>query len=139
MNDKYVNTLMKLANKASKKGEVPVSAIIVKNNKIIAKAYNKRTRSNNPLFHAEIQCIIKAAKKQKDWRLDDCTLLTSMEPCHMCKEIIKECRISKTYFLLENNKKINYKQTFIKLNNDLSKEYESLLKNFFSNIRKLDS
>ena len=136
MNEKYVKVLLKLANKASKKNEVPVAAIMVKNNKIVAKSYNKRNKLNNPLLHAEVQCIVKTAKKNKDWRLDDYILYSTLEPCHMCKEIIKECRIKKTYYILKNNKKVNYKQTISKIDCCQTLEYELLLKNFFKKIRK---
>ena len=135
-NKKVVEKLIILAKKAQKKGEVPIAAIIIKDNKIISKAYNKRKSSNNPLFHAEIQCIIKAAKKTKDWRLNKCTLFTTIEPCHMCKEIIKECRIQHTYYLLENPKVINYKQSIKKIDSDLTNDYEKIIKDFFKNIRK---
>jgi tRNA(adenine34) deaminase len=130
----YKSILLKLAKNAFKKGEVPVAAIIVKNNKIISKAHNKRYRSNNPLYHAEIQCIIKASKKLKDWRLDNCDLYVTLKPCHMCEEILKEVRINNVYYLVESNKVINFKTNFIKIHDD-KKTFENLLTNFFKNLR----
>lgn len=134
MLDKYEKKLFQLAIKAFKKGEVPVSAIIVRNNKILATAYNKRIKSSNPLYHAEIQCILKAAKKIKDWRLDDCDLYVTLKPCHMCEEIIKESRINNVYYLIDNKKNIKFKTNFIMLK-DNEKKYEHLLTSFFKKLR----
>lgn len=135
MKEKYEKILYKMALKAFKKGEVPVAAIIVKNEKILAKAYNKRKKSMNPLLHAEIQCIIKAAKKNKDWRLDDCDMYVTLEPCHMCMEVIKEARIKKVYYFINNKKNINFKIKLSKLNNNYSIMYTDLLTLFFKKLR----
>jgi len=77
------------AQKAFKKGEIPVGAVIVKDNKIIAKSHNNRQKKFNVYGHAEINCIIKAAKKIKDWRLDDCEMYVTLEPCDLCKNYRK--------------------------------------------------
>lgn len=136
MNNKvYFDILINLAKKAYIKDEVPVAALIVKNNKIIARSINKRNKSSNLLEHAEISCIIKACKKIKDWRLNDCTMYVTLEPCHMCKEIIKESRIKKVYYLSSANKLINYKTKFIK-EIKYKNNYSDLLTNFFENKRK---
>lgn len=136
MNNKvYFDILINLAKKAYVKDEVPVAALIVKNNKIIARSINKRNKSCNLLGHAEISCIIKACKKIKDWRLDDCTMYVTLEPCHMCKEIIKESRIKKVYYLSSAHKLINYKTSFIK-ECKYKNNYSDLLTNFFENKRK---
>lgn len=134
MEEKYFDILIKMANKAAKKGEVPVSALIVENGKIIAKAYNSRIKDDNPLSHAEIKCIVKAAKKNKDWRLNGKDLYVTLEPCHMCKEIINECRINNVYYLLKKSKEITYKTNYknVLVN---SKKYENTLKNFFEKLR----
>ena len=136
MNEKYFKMLIKLSKKAYDEDEVPVSALIVYNNKVIAKSYNTRKKDNNPLNHAEIKCIIKAGKKLNDWRLQDCELYTSLEPCNMCKSIIQESRIKKTYYLINSDKEINNKSEFINVNNSYSDEYRDLLKNFFNKLRK---
>lgn len=130
----YDEIMFKLLSKAFKRGEVPVAALIVKNNKIIASAYNKRNKSGNPLHHAEIQCIIKATKKLKDWRLNDCDLYVSLKPCHMCEEVIKESRIRNVYYYLENSKNINFKTNYFKIN-DKNDKYEKLLTSFFKKLR----
>lgn len=136
MNNKvYFDILINLAKKAYIKDEVPVAALIVKNNKIIARSINKRNKSSNLLGHAEISCVIKACKKIKDWRLNDCTMYVTLEPCHMCKEIIKESRIKKVYYLSSANKLINYKTKFIK-EIKYKNNYSDLLTNFFENKRK---
>lgn len=138
MKDKYVKILLKLAQKAYKKNEVPVSAIIVYNEKIIAKSYNKKNIKNNPLYHAELLCISKASKKLKRWNLDGCSIYVSLEPCDMCKAAIEESRISNVYYILNRgnitNKfsKVRYEQTFAFSVPDFS----YLLKTFFKNIRK---
>ena len=102
-----IEQLKKLNNIALKHGDVPVSCIIVKNNKIIAKEYNKRQKKNSPLAHAEILAIIKATKRIKTWNLNDCELYVTLEPCEMCKSIINEARIKKVYYILSKTKKIN--------------------------------
>ena len=86
------------AIKARELDEVPVGAIIVKNNKIIARAYNLKEKSNDPMGHAEILCIKKACKKIGDWYLKDCELYVTLEPCVMCAGAIINSRIKKVYY-----------------------------------------
>lgn len=135
MQKKYEEELYKLALKAYKRNEVPVAAIIVYKNKIISKAFNKRKSSTNPLYHAEVKAIIKAAKRVGDWRLSECDLYVSLEPCHMCKEIIKESRIKNVYFFIENDKVINFKSNFVKIDSNNSIKLKDLLTNFFKSLR----
>lgn len=104
MEEYYMNLALKEASKALKNGEMPVGAIIVKNNKIIGKGYNKKEKTKNALMHAEILAIQKACKKNKDWRLNDCEIYVTMEPCIMCMGAIVESRIKKIYCGLRNNK-----------------------------------
>lgn len=84
---------IKEAKKALSIDEVPIGAIIVKDNKIIAKGYNKREKSQNAINHAEIIAIEKACKKLKSWRLDDCQIYVTLEPCPMCAGAIANARI----------------------------------------------
>ena len=135
MKEDYFNELIKLSKRATKKDEVPVAALIVMNNNIIAKCHNSRISSSNPLNHAEIKCIIKSSKLLGDWRLDNCDLYVTLEPCHMCKEIINECRIRNVYYLSKSNKTINYKTNYVHVNNELSTQYSSFLTNFFRKLR----
>lgn len=128
-----IEELKQLMNKAIKKNEVPVACIITKDDKIIAKAYNKTNKTNNILDHAEIIAIKKASKRLHNWRLNDCKMYISLEPCSMCKEIIKKSRLSEViYYSKQNNNKternINYK--YIN-NNDIS----GTLTNFFKELR----
>ena len=99
MNDIYfMNEAIKEANKAYKHGEIPIGAIIVKNNKIIARGYNLKETKNNATKHAEIMAIEKASKKLNNWRLIDCTLYVTMFPCPMCASAINQSRISKIVY-----------------------------------------
>ena len=136
MNDKYLKQLIKLAKKASKKKEVPISAIIVKDGKIISKAFNKRIKNNNVLDHAEIMAIRKAEKKLKEWRLFDCDLYVTLKPCSMCEIIIKQARIKNVYYLLEklNSKKEYNKTNFIKISEN-EQMYYNILRDFFKKKR----
>ena len=84
---------LKEARKALKKNEVPIGAVIVRDNKVIAKAHNLREKNNLATSHAEILAIQKANKKIKSWRLDSCTLYVTIEPCPMCAGAIIQSRI----------------------------------------------
>ena len=94
MNDElYMNIALKEAKKALKKEEIPVGAVIVKDGKVIAKAYNKRNKSNKIKDHAEILALSKANKKLKNWRLIDCDIYITLEPCPMCASAIEQSRV----------------------------------------------
>ena len=108
MNEYYMNIAIKEAKKAYKYEEVPVGAVIVKNNKIISKAYNKKEKTRNVIKHAEIIAISKACKKLKNWRLDECELYVTMEPCMMCSGAIEQSRIKKIVYGVKNK---NYGST----------------------------
>lgn len=96
MNDElYMNVALKEAKKALKKEEIPVGAVIVKDGKIIAKAYNKRNKSNKVKDHAEIIAISKANKKLKNWRLVGCEIYVTLEPCPMCASAIEQSRVKR--------------------------------------------
>lgn len=138
MIEKYEKILLKLAIKASNKGEVPVSAIIVHNKKIIAKAFNRKNLDKNSLYHAEILCLQKAYKKLKRWNLNDCIMYVSLEPCDMCKLLIEESRIKQVYYILDkgmyNNKynKTIYEHMYV--SNKI--KFAIIVDNFFKKIRK---
>ena len=138
MKEKIINELYKYALKAYKQSEIPVSAIIVKNNKIIAKAYNKKNINNNALLHAEIICLQKAYKKLKRWNLNDCEMYVSLEPCKMSKELIQNSRISKVFYVLPQGKVCNYynKTEYEQMFLSDEDNFKNLLQNFFKNIRK---
>lgn len=143
MEDKYLETLIKLSKKAAKKNDVPVAALIVDNQtgKIISKAYNTRNITQKTLNHAEIIAIQKANKKISLWRLNKCTLYVTIEPCEMCKAIIKESRISQVYYLLEKpvTKQQYNKVKFTKIQhqNEYLKKYQKIFDNFWKKLRKM--
>ena len=91
--EKYMLAALKQAKKALLLGEVPIGCVIVHEDKIIARGYNRRNTDKNTLAHAEITAIRKASKKIGDWRLEDCTLYVTLEPCQMCSGAIVQARI----------------------------------------------
>ena len=101
--DIIIKELDKLLDKAIAENEVPIAALIVKDNKIISKAYNKVEKNNSVLNHAEILAIKKANKTLNNWRLDSCTMYVTLEPCEMCKSIIKKSRINNIYYFIKQN------------------------------------
>ena len=101
MDEYYMNLALIQAKKAQKNKEVPVGAIIVKNNKIISKAYNKKEKKKNSIYHAEIIAISKACKKKKNWRLNNCSIYSTLEPCPMCASAIEQSRIKQVIYGLE--------------------------------------
>ena len=134
MNKKYIKLAIIEAKKASKKGEVPVGCIIVKNNKVIAKSHNMVEKKKNSIMHAELIAISKASKKIKNWRLLDCEMYVTLEPCNMCVNAIELSRIKKVYYFTKKSKNIT-------INNDkyeyVSDKNQSLtmLQNFFKERR----
>lgn len=104
MDKQFMEKAIVLAKKAQKRDEVPVGAVIVKDGKVVAKAYNKREHLHDATAHAEILAIKKACKKLKDFRLLDCDMYVTLEPCMMCLGAIINARISNLYFGAFNNK-----------------------------------
>lgn len=92
--EKYMREAIKQAKKAYQLGEVPIGCVIVYRDKIIGRGYNRRNTDKNTLAHAEITAINKASKKMKDWRLEECTLYVTLEPCQMCAGAIVQARIT---------------------------------------------
>jgi tRNA(adenine34) deaminase len=95
IDQKYMREAIKQAKKAYTLEEVPIGCVIVYDGKIIGRGYNRRTIDKNPLAHAEIQAIRKASRKMGDWRLEDCTLYVTLEPCQMCSGAIVQARIKR--------------------------------------------
>ena len=138
--NKYMEIAIKEAKKAQKKGDVPVGAIIVKENKIISKAYNKKEKNKNAVLHAEIIAISKACKKLKTWRLDNCELYITLEPCMMCSGAILQSRIKKVIYGSKNEKygyskqidKLNQKNNFPEIVEGILEEKTTeMIKDFF--------
>lgn len=93
--EKYMKQAIKLAKKAEELDEVPIGCVIEYQGKIIGRGYNRRTTDKNTLAHAEITAIRKACKKMGDWRLEDCTMYVTLEPCQMCAGAIVQARVKK--------------------------------------------
>lgn len=127
-----VNKLEKLNKKALENGDVPVSCVIVKNNKIIASAYNKKYKNKSPFDHAEILAIKKACKKLNTTNLIECELYVSLYPCKMCQGAIEESRIKKVYYILNKTKEINniirYEQMYAAKKEVFFKEIQEFFK-----------
>ena len=92
----YMQIALDIAKKSGK--DIPIGALIVQNDKIISKAVNKREKNQNTLHHAEMLAIEGACKKLHNWRLNDCEMYVTLEPCPMCASAILQARISKIYF-----------------------------------------
>lgn len=148
---KYMAQAIKQAKKAAEIDEVPIGCVIVYNDKIIARGYNKRNSRKNTLCHAEIEAINKASKKLGDWRLEGCTMYVTLEPCPMCAGAIVQARMDRVVIGTMNSKAgcagsiINLLQ-MDKFNHRVNvetgirqDECKNLMKEFFSNLRKRKS
>lgn len=149
MQEKFMKEALKEAKKAYDKLEVPVGAIIVKDGKIIARAHNLKETKFDTTNHAEIIAIQKASKKLKSWRLLDCEMYVTLEPCSMCAGAIINSRIKKVYIGANDEKtgavgsvlnlfedyKFNHNVEFEK--GILKEDCENILKDFFKNLRKI--
>ena len=146
--EKYMKEALAEAQKAFDKQEVPIGAVIVRENEIIARGHNLRNTAKNPLRHAEIDAINAAATVVGDWRLEYCTLYVTVEPCPMCAGAIVQARISKVVFGTRNSKagcagsvldilnepKLNH-QVLVE-EGILQEECRELMKDFFKPFRK---
>lgn len=101
---KYMRAAVREAQKAYALGEVPIGCVIVYQDKIIGRGYNRRNTDKSTLAHAEITAIRKASKKMGDWRLEDCTLYVTLEPCQMCAGAIVQARIKRVVMACMNPK-----------------------------------
>lgn len=140
MNDiYYMNLALNNAKKAFALNEVPIGCIIVKDNKVIAECYNRKSLDNIATYHAEVLAIEEACKKLGTWYLDECTLYTTVEPCMMCTGAIIQARIPKVVYGTNNEafgylSKIDSKIEII--GGILGKECSAILSNFFQKRRK---
>ena len=145
----YMKQALKEAEKAYKKLEVPVGAIIVKDEKIIARAHNQKETKTDTTKHAEILAIQKASKKLKSWRLIDCEMYVTLEPCSMCAGAMINSRIKKVY-IGAKDEKTGAVGSVLNLFNDytfnhkveaetgiMEKECQEILKQFFKELRML--
>lgn len=102
--EQYMREAIRQARKAWKLKEVPIGCVIVKDEKIIARGYNRRNTDKNTLAHAELQAIRKASRVVGDWRLEDCTMYITLEPCQMCAGAIVQARIPRVVIGSRNPK-----------------------------------
>mgnify|MGYP004592840007 CR=1 FL=1 len=136
---------LKEAKKAYLKEEVPIGAVIVKDGKVIARAHNLREKTNNAISHAEILAIEKACKKLNSWRLEDCTIYVTLEPCPMCLGAMMQARIKKVYYgaldkkngaILSIGNMLDLKTTWNLEHEYIEcKESSEILTNFFKELR----
>ena len=98
MDEKFMREAIKLAERAKKKGEVPIGAVVVLNGKVIGKGYNLRTKLQMATAHAEMRAIDRACKKEHSWRLPEAELYVTLEPCPMCMGAILNARIKRVWF-----------------------------------------
>lgn len=145
--EKYMKEAINEAKKAYKLNEVPIGAIIVYDNKIIGKGYNMRNSLKNSLAHAEIMAINEASNYIKDWRLENCEMYITLEPCPMCSGAILQARIPKIVFGARNPKggfagsilnilnmtELNHRVEIIE--GILKDECSNLMVEFFKNLR----
>ena len=146
--EKYMREAIKQAKKAYEMNEVPIGCVIVCEDKIIGRGYNRRTTDKNPLAHAEMIAIKKASKKVGDWRLEDCTMYVTLEPCQMCSGAIVQSRRKRVVVGCMNAKagcagsilnllqmdEFNHQVELEK--GVLEEECSLLMKNFFKELRK---
>ena len=147
--EKFMKEAIKQAKKAESLNEVPIGCVIVSNDKIIARGYNRRITDKNTLSHAELIAIKKASKTLGDWRLDDCEMYITLEPCQMCAGAIVQARIPEVIMAAENPKAGCAGSVMDILNNPdfnhqvkvkkgiLKEECGKLLKDFFVELQVL--
>lgn len=148
MQEKFMKMALNEAKKAYNKGEIPVGAVIVKDDKVITKAHNLKELKKDTTKHAEILAIQKASKKLDSWRLENCEMYVTLEPCSMCAGALIQARIKKVYIGAMDYKtgacgsvlnllgdyKFNHIVEIEK--GVLSEECENIIKDFFKELRQ---
>lgn len=148
VHEKYMKEAIRQAKKAAKLGEVPIGCVIVRDDKIIGRGYNRRNTDKNTLSHAEITAIRKASKQLNDWRLEGCTLYVTLEPCQMCAGAIVQARVSEVVIgcmspksgcagsVLNLLQMKEFNHQVLQKNGVLEKECSQMLSEFFKTLRK---
>jgi len=143
----YIKEALKEAKKAYSIGEIPVGCVIVYNDKIIARGYNKREKNQQAIDHAEIIAIRKASKKIGSWRLDDCKMYITLEPCVMCSGAIIQSRIKEVIYgaydyrfgchkSITNLFDLKFNHTVNIKGGVLEEECSNIIKKFFQELRE---
>ncbi|MBQ1689244.1 MAG: tRNA adenosine(34) deaminase TadA [Lachnospiraceae bacterium] len=148
IHEKFMKEALKQAKKAYQIGEAPIGCVIVQDGKIIARGYNQRNKKHNTLAHAELLAIGKACKKLEDWRVENCTMYITLEPCQMCAGAIVQARIPNVV-IGARNKKAGCAGSIINLlqmsafnhqveltDGVLEEECAALMQNFFREMRE---
>ncbi len=141
-NEKFMKSALKEAEKAFEKEEIPVGCVIVKDGKIISRAHNSKETTKNACGHAEILAIQKACKKLNSWRLLDCEMYVTLEPCPMCAGALINSRISKVYIGTDDEKtgacgtKLNLLEDY-KFNHNVQVQKYILQEECSRNIKKI--
>ena len=147
MDEKYMKIALEEAQKSFQAGDVPVGAIVVCNDQIIARAHNFKEKNKNAVEHAEILAISQACQKMNTWHLENCTIYVTLEPCLMCAGALIQCRIGKLVYATESekfgyvgsisnvldNKNNNHHPIIVK--NVCKESSQKLLKDFFKDKR----
>ena len=148
MENKFMRIALEEAQMAIEEGEMPVGAVVVKNGEIISTGHNERNMQHDPTLHAEIVAIRKACEKLSDWRLTDCDLYVTLEPCVMCTGAIINSRLKSVYFgaydpeygaaggRIDLFSKSYFGSRTSVYGGIMEEECTSLLKNFFSALRE---
>lgn len=148
MNKDFLDLAFFYAEKAYSANEVPIGAVIVKNNEVISYGFNKKEENKSVLAHAELIAIAEASKKLNNWRLEECDIYVTLDPCPMCASAIKQARIKNVYSALNNadsnnlplildvfsTDKVNSSVNFV--SNLDSERSKILLSNFFKKQRE---
>lgn len=148
VDEEYMKQAVKLAKKAAENGDVPIGCVIVYDGKIIARGYNRRNVDKTTLAHAEILAIKKASKYLGDWRLEECTMYVTLEPCQMCAGAIVQARIPKvvigcmnpkagcagSIINLLNIRQFNHQAEVVR--GVLEEECSAMMKEFFAELRE---
>jgi tRNA(adenine34) deaminase len=150
LDEQYMRLAVRQAEIAEQNGDVPIGAVIIHNNQIIAKAYNQREQLNDPTAHAEIIALTQAAAALDTWRLNDCTIYVTLEPCPMCSGALVLARIDRLVYGCDDPKTGAVKSLYNIVQDDrlnhrlevtsgvLADECSSLLQNFFALRRSED-
>ncbi len=143
--NKFMKSALKCARKAFDEGEVPIGAVVVLDGKVIARGHNRRTKRQIATAHAEIEAIEKACKKLKSWRIPECELYVTLEPCPMCMGAVLNSRIKKVYFGASEDKGRSLTREIATANllnhtvevegGVMEEECKQILSDFFSSMR----